>query len=347
MNRKQYLHWYSPFRLLFLLFFTVMLSACVTEETGSDTPYGNWKTLWNILDTHYCFFSDKQQTYGLDWDEVGSRYGSRITPSMSSDQLFQVCGEMLRELRDGHVNLTSPGNTARYWDWFENYPANFYDSLQRIVLGKDYRLTQGLKYRILEDNIGYLYCPSFDVSFGSGNLSAVFSYLAPCNGLIVDVRNNSGGLLTSAQALAGCFIDSPVTGGYICHKKGPAHDDFSSPKPIQLEPAKGVRWQKPVVVLINRRCYSAANAFVMFMQSCTSAVLMGNRTGGGCGMPFVSELPNGWGVRFSACPMYDTQMQLTEQGIEPHIHLDISSFDWSEGRDTYIERAREWLNGQH
>ena len=325
--------------LLIATFCFLSMASCVEEDSYDNSCKGNFDALWKIIDEHYCFLDYKNKEYGLNWDSVYQKYRQHINPNMASMQLFEVCDKMLRELRDGHVNLTASHNSARYWDWFEQYPANFSDSLQRKYIGIDYNLTQGIKYKTLKNNIGYIYVPSFDYSYGSGNLSSIFSILSLCNGLIVDVRNNPGGQLTSAQSLAECFINKKTIGGYISHKTGRSHSAFSAPKAIELTPAEGIRWQKPVVVLTNRNCYSAANSFVMYMKACSNATIIGDRTGGGCGMPFHSELPNGWSVRFSACPMYDINMKLTESGIDPDIKIDITSEDWQKGKDTMIEAA--------
>lgn len=332
----------APFLAVYLC--VAMTGSCVTEESYNNTNQGNFDALWNTINEHYCFFELKSSEYGLDWDEVRGRYSNYITSNMNSKQLFEVCGNMLRELRDGHVNLVAAFNTARYWDWFEQYPSNFSDSLQRNYLGTDYNYTQGIKYKILQNNIGYIYCPSFEYSFGSGNLSDMLAHLAICSGLIVDIRNNSGGMLTSAQSLAECFINEKTTGGYICHKTGKGRTSFSSPEAITLTPAEGFRWQKPVIVLTNRNCYSAANTFVMYMKSCSQATILGARTGGGCGMPFNSELPNGWLIRFSAVPMYDINMNLTETGIEPDVKVNLTTPDWLNGKDTMIEEAFRLLH---
>ena len=60
-------------------------------------------------------------------------------------------------------------------------------------------------------------------------------------------------------------------------------------------------------------------------------------------MPFSSELPNGWSVRFSACPMYDADMQQIEFGIEPDIYVSLTQEDVARNKDTLIEKAREFL----
>ena len=77
--------------------------------------------------------------------------------------------------------------------------------------------------------MGYVRCASFNNEIGAGNLHEIMRYLATCDGLIVDVRSNSGGLLTAAQTLASVFTNEEVTVGYISHKTGPGHSDFSPP----------------------------------------------------------------------------------------------------------------------
>jgi Peptidase family S41. len=71
--------------------------------------------------------------------------------------------------------------------------------------------------------------------------------------------------------------------------------------------------------------------------------IIGDKTGGGSGLPFTSELPNGWNVRFSSSPHFDANMEQIEWGIDPDIKVDISSTDYNKGIDTIIERARAFL----
>lgn len=325
---------------------TLFCVSCVDEEEFSNDPKGNFEALWKIIDEHYCFFDYKNEAYGLNWNEVYSRYSRQISDDIGSDWLFEVLGNMLGELRDGHVNMYAPFDNARYWSWKEDYPANFSDSLLRRYLGTDYKIASGLEYRKLDDNIGYIYCPSFSNGIGDGNLDEVLLYLAPCNGLIVDVRGNGGGQLTMAERLAGRFTDETIVVGYMRHKTGPGHNDFSSPEEQKLKPSSGIRWHKKVVVLTNRGVFSAANEFVKYMKCCPNVVVVGDKTGGGAGMPMSSELPNGWAVRFSACPMYDRDMQCTEFGIEPDYNVQLTDEDFRRGEDTLIEYARKLIYGK-
>ena len=188
--------------------------------------------------------------------------------------------------------------------------------------------------------MGYIRCSSFDAAIGDGNLDDVLMYLAPCNALVIDIRNNGGGQLTMAERLAARFINSETLVGYMQHKTGTGHSDFSSMREQRLKPSGRLRWQKKVFVLTNRSVYSAPNEFVKYMKCAPRCLVVGDKTGGGAGMPFSSELPNGWGVRFSACPMYNRDRQSTEFGIEPDYNVQISDADMALGIDTIIEFAR-------
>ena len=200
-----------------------------------------------------------------------------------------------------------------------------------------------MRYRILDDNIGYIRCTSFATAMGEGNLDEILYYLMPCNALIIDIRDNGGGLVTSAEQLAARFTNTPLLVGYMQHKTGRGHSDFSSMQEQRLKPSKGIRWQKRVAILTNRSVYSAANEFVKYMRCCPNVVQIGDRTGGGAGMPYSSELPIGWSIRFSACPMYDKDGNSTEFGIAPDYDVQLSQTDLLRGKDTIIEKAREVL----
>ena len=323
---------------------SLTLTSCVDTEEYNDTPTGNFEALWKLMDEHYCFFDYKQQEYGLDWNAVYNKYKVRINDNMNSTQLFEVCCDMLAELRDGHVNLSSAMNYGRYWKWQEAYPKNFSDTLYRHYMGTDYRITGGLYFRVLDDNIGYIYCPSFESAFGEGNLDEVFAYLTLCRGLIVDIRNNGGGDLTMAERLAGRFVQQRTLVGYMQHKTGPGHNDFSSKEEWYLEPSQNIRWNKKVCVLTNRSVYSAANAFAVMMRALPNVTIVGDQTGGGSGMPMSSSLPNGWSVRYSACPMYDKDGRNTEFGITPNISVGLSDASIAKNIDDIIEKAREILS---
>lgn len=323
--------------------FPMIMTGCVDEEEYDNTPQGTFEALWKIIDERYCFFDYKKQEYGLEWNNVYNKYKVRVSNQMNSEQLFEVMSQMLGELRDGHVNLSTSYDFGRYWKWHEDYPSNFSDTLQRRYLGTDYRIAAGMRYKILEDNIGYVYYGSFSDGIGEGNIDEVLYHFMACRGLIIDIRNNGGGMLTNAEKLAARFVHEPTLVGYMQHKTGTGHNDFSEMVEQWLEPSSNIRWHKHVCVLTNRSVYSAANEFVKYMKQMPNVTIVGDKTGGGAGMPFSDLLPNGWAVRFSACPMYDAQKQNTEFGIEPDHYVSLTDEDFNRGEDTIIELARELI----
>lgn len=324
-------------RHLYIYILLFLVSGCIREEQFDNSPKGNFEALWKIMDEGYCFFEYKD----IDWDAVYRKYEPMITEDMSQDGLFEVLGNMLGELKDGHVNLYSASDMSRYWSWHEDYPRNFdILTIENRYLGNSYRIAGGMKYTILSDNIGYVYYEDFSRAVGEGNLDEMLAYFAPCNGIIFDVRDNGGGTLTYAERIAARFTNEKIHTGYIMHKTGPGHNQFSQPKPVYVEPSNRIRWQKPVAVLTNRSAYSTTNEFANIMRYMPNAVLIGDRTGGGAGLPFTSELPNGWGVRFSASPHLDAEKNHIEFGIEPDIKIDLTSLT---PHDDIIEEARKTL----
>ncbi len=317
---------------------TLLLIACA-DEPERYSANENFDMLWRIVDEHYCFFEYKN----IDWDEVGERYRKQMREkgSMTQTEFFDFLASMLAELRDGHVNLSSSFDVSRYWIW-EQYPVN-YD--QRLIdehyLHFTYRLSGGMKYAQLQDStIGYIYYGNFASSLSEGNIHNALKSMNNTKGLIIDVRSNGGGYLTNVETFVSRFLSQRTYAGAIRHKTGPGHNDFSEPYHYYFEPANGYRYlDRPIVVLANRGSFSATNNFVSIMKSLPNVTVVGDITGGGCGLPFTSEIPIGWNVRFSAAPITGPDGELTEWGVAPDIRVDMNVDDAAAGHDTILDTA--------
>jgi len=328
-------------KIFFFIIFSLILAfqSCMEEpEIQANTPQGNFKALWNIIDTRYCYLSYKN----IDWDSVYTAYSQRVDTVSGTYSLFDLMSEMLSTLKDGHVNLYSTFDRSRYWNWYSDYPSNFNSDVlfKPHYLGSHYRIAGSMRYnKIARGKVGYVYYGSFSDGFSDQNMNAVFSSFASCDGIIIDIRNNGGGMLSYAEQLASYFFKKKTLTGYLSHKTGTGHADFSKPTPIYITPNEKVNWNKQVIILTNRMSYSATNDFANKMRYAPLSTIIGDQTGGGGGLPFSSELPNGWMIRFSSSPMYDADMQNIEWGIKPDIQQNMDMVALSKGYDTIIERA--------
>lgn len=320
------------------------LTGCHNLDSEPNTAAGNLRALWTAVDEHYCYFNEKN----IDWDSVYSVYAGRVSSSTTATELFDICSDMLAELKDGHVNLACPWEVSYYRGWWSDYPQN-YDArvIQEYYFNFKYHTAGALDYGILTaDSIGYIHYSTFSSAIPEHTLDYIMLSMKNCPGLIIDVRDNGGGDLTNVERLVSRFLDTPITAGYIIHKTGKGHSDFSTPYSFTYSPATDhVRWLRPVVVLTNRSTYSAANNFAAIMRTLPQVTQLGATTGGGGGMPFSSELPCGWAVRMSGSPILDPNGESTEKGVTPHIAVDITPYDTAMGRDPILDTALEVIAG--
>lgn len=329
-------------RLLSITLIILFCTACeklLMDENPPNTPQGNFDILWQRVNEKYSFFNLKS----IDWDSIRLWYEPMLHPEMSDEALFEILDSMLYDLRDGHVNLVSDFNLSRNWQWYLNHPVNFnYDVIERYYLGSDYRIAGGLQYTII-DSIGYIYYGSFSSGFSMEQLQEMTEYLQPTKGVIVDVRDNGGGSLNNAYALASVFATESKTVLYTFEKTGPGPNDFGNASAINNSPLAGANYRKPVALLLNRKAYSATNTFAAILSTYPQVQIIGDKSGGGGGVPVDYELPNGWRFRFSATATFTTDGYNIENGIPVDIAQNNDVVINASGTDQILEKALEVL----
>ncbi|MEP7374052.1 MAG: S41 family peptidase [Chitinophagaceae bacterium] len=321
----------------------VLFASCekiVMPKSASADPVDVFETLWKTIDRGYSFFDYKN----VDWNSAYQTYRPQIRAEMTDRELFTVCSEMLRILKDGHVNLRAGFSTSYYHDFFLNFPPNFNKEIIDRNYLRGFEVTGPLYHTLLSGNIGYIYYGSFARAFTEEELDAVltrFNSVAGLKGIIFDVRNNEGGDPANAYRFFKRIARQNTLLYKTKYKNGPAKNDFTEEQESVIEPtADWVNYTGKLAVLTNRKCYSACNFFVAGCKAFRQITIVGDQTGGGGGQPTGFELPNGWSVNFSGSVTTLPDGFIIENGVAPDIAVSLSSADEAAGIDTIIEAAK-------
>ncbi len=333
--------------LITMAMFAMVMASCeklfMEDDLASD-PEAIFEEIWDFTDKHYSFFEEKE----VDWNALYDEYRPKVDPHMHPIALFDLCAEMLYELRDGHVNLLSSFDRSRYWKWYLDSPENFYYSIiERHYLQDNQRLVGPLQFALISEEIAYVYYSSFARTVTEGNLDLIINTINNIDGLkglIIDVRHNGGGNPTNGRDIAARFTNERVFAGTNHIKTGPAHDAFSEQR-VYINPHDGPRYDGPVMLLTNRRSYSATTYFAQYMRELDNVTLVGDTTGGGAGLPAFRDLPNGWRLRVSSTKFYDPAGNSIEGGVPPDVYAEFPQVNDSLllSEDHIIETARELI----
>ena len=325
--------------LLWLLMF--LLSACTglfMDEQKSNNAQNNFDLLWQIFDERYCFFEEKS----VDWEAMYSKYSKdMIHLDPHSPYLFYNMAAMLEELRDGHVTLDDGFSSRTYSGWYTPFPENFNGAYRdsKVSTSTTY-LNNDTYILVMPESIGYMRCPTFSDKFNRNDLDDAMASFKGLKGVIIDVRNNGGGLVSEAYLLASRFTREKTHVGYVRYKTGKGHSDFSDFYARYAEPDGANHFHGKVAVITNRKVYSAANLFVSIMSCLPQVCIIGDNTGGGGGVPISAELYNGWTVKLSTNPVFDTDKRSIEQGVKPDYSVALNK---GGQKDDIIEAAKAWI----
>ncbi len=321
--------------LLLILFLTTACESFLFEKDPANDPVTNFEALWREIDRGYSFFEYKK----INWDSIYNVYRPRVNANTRTLDLYNIMSDMLFQLRDGHVNLEAGFNRSRNWEWFLGFPPNFDENILERNYWKRQEWYTGPLIHTVIDSIGYVRYASFGSRLSESQIDFVIARFQNAKGMIIDVRDNGGGLSSIPPLLASRFADKRRLAYTFVVKNGPGRNDFTAPIEVYVEPKGERQFTKPVIILTNRMCYSATNFFVAIMKNFPNVRIVGDQTGGGGGTPASSELPNGWVVRYSATQTFTPDGFNIEGGIPPDIKVDITEADRLRGRDTILERA--------
>jgi Peptidase family S41/Tricorn protease C1 domain len=308
------------------------------DKQPVNNPKAVFDQVWTFVNEKYAFFEYKN----IDWDKSYSKYSTKISDGMSNEELFQVCADMLYDLKDEHVNLVSKFNISRNSQVFLDYPTNFNsDLLARNYFKGKIQQVGSFGYFDFKD-VAYVSYPDFTGEVSDYMLNYLLDNAKNKSGLIIDIRNNGGGALAYVDKIVSRFVSDSTFVGKERHKSGIKKDDFSDIDAKVAPNLKGSKYlEKPIIILTNRGCYSATNRFAAYMKGLPNVKLLGGKTGGGGGLPTSTEITNGWRLRVSGSQFLDKTGLNIENGVDPDIQIDMTKTDADAGRDTILEKALE------
>jgi carboxyl-terminal processing protease len=170
--------------------------------------------------------------------------------------------------------------------------------------------------------IGYLQITQFSERTGQEFAAALAALERQgLRALIIDLRNNPGGLLDAAIDVTSEFFEK---GELIVYTQGRTRDSREN-----FYSANGHRRRDyPVAILVNGGSASAAEILAGAMRDTKRAVIVGERSFGKGSVQSVIELNNGEGLRLTTARYYTPSgVTIHERGIIPHVEVEISPED--------------------
>ena len=229
----------------------------------------------------------------------------------------------------------------------KNEPKPFEITLVRAIIK-----VQSVKSRLLESGYGFVRITQFQEMTGQ-NLATALEKLVkenkgPLKGLVLDLRNDPGGLLTGAVAVSSAFLPRDAL---VVYTEGRTEDakmrltanpdnylrsnsdkDFLKMVPDSIKSV-------PLIVLVNAGTASASEIVAGALQDHKRAVIMGEQTFGKGSVQTVLPLGNGTGIKLTTARYYTPGgRSIQAKGIEPDILVEDPA---SVGQDSGIFRLRE------
>ncbi len=237
----------------------------------------------------------------------------------AGDRIIKVDGQLAKDLREAVRMMRGPKGSKVAVTIMRNgikKPLEF-------ELIRDEIPIQSVKFIMLKPGYGYLRLSNF-----TGTTTQEFEKAleklevetAPLKGLILDLRNNGGGLLNQAISISDVFIDK----GQILSIKG---RDKKNTKVFNATPSV-VQRGYPIVVLINGGTASASEIVAGALQDHKRALLLGAPSFGKGSVQTVETLRDGSGLKLTIARYYTPSgRSIQAKGIEPDIALKFKRMD--------------------
>jgi len=195
-----------------------------------------------------------------------------------------------------------------------------FEKPKAFTIKRDIIKIKSVKFKKKEDNIGYIRIAQFQKNTSS-DLRKALVKIKPkkgeLSGLILDLRNNPGGLLQEAVAVSNFFLKS----GLIVYTKGRGGEQNM----VFKADAKGTQPNYPIIVLVNGGSASASEIVSGALQDHKRAVILGETTFGKGSVQTIVPLSDGSALRLTTAKYYTPSgRSIQAKGIEPDIVVGAS-----------------------
>ena len=200
--------------------------------------------------------------------------------------------------------------------------------LKEVTLTRDVIPIKSVRSRILEEGYGYVRISNFQNKTTSGMQDALLELEGEdgLKGLVLDLRNNPGGLLDQAVKVADEFLDK----GLVVYTDGRIKEQKMR---FEAHPNKHFH-DYPIVILVNEGSASASEIVAGALQDQKKAIIVGTQTFGKGSVQTIIPLEDGSAVRLTTARYYTPSgRSIQAKGITPDIEVPFVPADKSTGRD--------------
>lgn len=254
-------------------------------------------------------FSDEYVTViapieGSPAERAGVRSGDRILAIDNISVRARPSIELVRQMRGepgSHVLLTIRRAGS--------------EKLLYLTLTRQVITVASLSSKLLAGGVGYLRIKTFQTGTHAEFLDHYAKLRrengADLAGIVLDMRNNPGGLVNEASAIADDFLSSGVI--YTTRRRGRIVDEVRAD-------GGGAARRGPMAVLVNEFSASAAELVAASIQDNHRATLVGAKTFGKGSVQTIIDLPDGAGLRLTTLRYYTPSGRaIQEQGVTPDV----------------------------
>ena len=182
--------------------------------------------------------------------------------------------------------------------------------------------------KMIDSDIGYIRLSSFISQQANQEMKDALNHLSTAKGIIFDLRDNPGGLLTNAIDISNMFLDK----GNIVSTVD--RDGYKTQAPSDGKPI----CHKPLVVLINKGSASASEITSGALHDNGRCLLVGQTTFGKGLVQGINKLKDGSGVNITIAKyLTPSDVDINKKGIGPDVPVNVTDKDFKEGKGPWWE----------